>query len=321
MSEPLADFVSRRRPQWTRLEELLVALERKKADLAALSELDRLYRDTAADLALAQLAYGGTDVHRYLNNLSAKAYGSIYRAAPARMAAVKRFFARDFPQAVRDELAYFRLSVSLIALGALVGAFSVTWVPGGADLLVDDNLRSIVDNHQLWVDSADRVAPVEMAIAIFTNNLGVIFKAFAFGLTAGLLTVVVLGWNGIQLGALMAYCFQHGVGGRLLLFTAAHGWLELSIIALAGAAGLMVGHALLDPKELPRGEALRDRGKKAVQIVLGCAPFLIATGFVEGFVSPGNVVPAPLKIVLGLAICAAFWAYLLRAGSSRSSEA
>jgi uncharacterized membrane protein SpoIIM required for sporulation len=314
VSEPLADFVGRRRPQWTRLEALLTALERKKADLAALSELDRLYRDTAADLARAQLDYGGSDVHRYLNNLSARAYGSIYRAEPARAATVKRFFTHDFPAVVRDELAYFRLSALLLALGAVVGAFSVVFVPGGADLLVDNNLRSIVDNHQLWTDSAASIAPTELAVTIFTNNLSVIFKAFVFGLTFGILTVVVLGWNGIQLGAMLAYCFQHGVGGRLLLFTAAHGWLELSIVALAGAAGLMVGHALLDPKELPRGDALRERGKKAVKIVVGCAPFLVATGIVEGFVSPGTVVPAPLKIALGLAIAGAFWTYLLRAG-------
>jgi len=314
MAEPLAEFVARRRPSWTRLEELVAALERKKANLAALSELDRLYREASADLAKAQLSYGSTDVYRYLNGLNAKAYGSIYRAPPARLATLKRFFAHDFPNAVREELAYFRLAASLIALGMVVGAFSVRFVPGGADLLVDPNLRSIVDNQQLWTDAAATIAPTELAISIFTNNLGVIFKAFAFGLSAGLLTVVTLGWNGIQFGALIAYCFQHGVGERLLVFASAHGWVELSIIALSGAAGLMIGHALLDPKELPRADALRERGKKAAKIVLGCAPFLAATGIVEGFVSPGNVVPAPVKIVLGLALGAGFWLYLLRAG-------
>jgi hypothetical protein len=49
--------------------------------------------------------------------------------------------------------------------------------------------------------------------------------------------------------------------------------------------------------------------------VLGCAPFLVAIGIVEGFVSPGAFFPWPLKVALGGLSGWAFWRYLLRSGA------
>jgi uncharacterized membrane protein SpoIIM required for sporulation len=96
---------------------------------------------------------------------------------------------------------------------------------------------------------------------------------------------------------------------------------ELSIIVIAGGAGLMVGQALIDPGELPRGQALELRGREAVKLVLGCAPFLALIAVVEGFVSPGDFFPSWVKALLGLALGAFFWLYLLRAGRARQEPA
>ena len=72
--------------------------------------------------------------------------------------------------------------------------------------------------------------------------------------------------------------------------------------------------ALIDPGELPRGQALSLRGREAVKLVLGCAPFLALIGVVEGYVSPGSLFPTWVKAGLGLSLGALFWGYLLRAG-------
>ena len=74
MAEPLPAFVTRRKPDWTKLEETLARLHTGKVSLDEVSQLDRLYRRVAADLAVAQARYANTDVARFLNQLNATAY-------------------------------------------------------------------------------------------------------------------------------------------------------------------------------------------------------------------------------------------------------
>ena len=61
--------------------------------------------------------------------------------------------------------------------------------------------------------------------------------------------------------------------------------LELSCIAVAAAAGLRIGWALVEPGTLTRGESLRREARPAMELVLGTMPWLVLAGLVEGFVS------------------------------------
>src|SRR5262249_15449188 len=121
MAEPLPSFVARRRNAWSELERLLGALDSKTIAAAQLRELDLEDRRAAADLGRAQALYPGTDAQRFLNQLCARAYGSIYAQRTRRADAMRAFFARDFPLAVQQELAYVGASAALLFLGALVG--------------------------------------------------------------------------------------------------------------------------------------------------------------------------------------------------------
>ncbi len=316
MSEALPSFVARRKPDWDALEKLLDALDARKLAAAQLVELDRLYRRAAADLARAQAQYAGTDVHRFLNQLAGRAYGRIYVHRQSRLAAARDFFARDFPRAVRDELAFVGAAAALLALGVVVGLTSLLLQPGLADLFVPETLQRYVAEQRLWTDAIP-LPPSELATQILTNNLQVTVGAFALGITGGLGTVFILLNNGVFLGATLAHCFNGGVGTGLLVFMSAHGFVELSVICICGGAGLVLGHALVVPQERPRAEVLRERAKRAVQLVLGCAPFLTAIGVVEGYVSPGDAVPPALKLVLGVSLGAGFWTYLVASGARK----
>lgn len=309
----LGDFVAKQQPGWDALAALLSKLGTGKLTLVELDRLDRLYRQTSADLAQAQSFFAGTDVHRFLNQLCARGYGEIYRSRSDRRAAIRAFFARDFPRAVREELRYVGAAAALMLLGVILGSLTVAVAPQGVALFVSDDIQRIVQKGQLWTDRLDGSSSA-IAAEILTNNLRVTFSAFAFGITAGIGTVVTLVFNGLHLGALFTFTFQHGLGWRLAEFVAAHGPVELSVIALAGGAGLMIGHALVDPGERTRGEAMRERAGKAVRIILGCAPFLALIGVVEGFISPGTLFAPWAKVALGLGLGLGFWGYLLRGG-------
>jgi uncharacterized membrane protein SpoIIM required for sporulation len=211
------------------------------------------------------------------------------------------------------------VSASFFILGLLLGSLVVLLEPRGAELLVPQGVRDYVAQGRMWTDDILSVAPPNaVSSGIATNNLTVIIFTFASGIFFGLGTVFTLVNNGVQIGAITALCAREGMGLKLLDFISAHGPVELSIITIAGGAGLMVGQALIDPGELPRGQALALRGKAAVKLVLGCAPFLAAIALVEGFISPGSLFPTALKAVLGLSLGALFWSYLLRAGRETS---
>lgn len=315
MAEPLPAFVERRRPSWNKLEALLGTFTQGRLPLKAIDELDGLYRQAAADLAKAQAFYPGTDVQRFLTALCGRAYGTIYRPAQNRWAAVNTFFRSGFPRAVRANARYIWVAAAMMALGAALGILTLSLEPATAERWVPEHLRHFVSQGRLWTDPMlEYSAPSELATKVLTNNLRVIFLAFALGVTFGLGTAWVLFFNGFVNGAIWAHCANNDMGTPLLTFMAAHGWVELSIIAIAGGAGLKIGHALIEPGELPRGQRLSQAGTEAVALILGCAPFLTLIGVVEGFVSPGQLFAPWMKLVLGLLLGAGFWAYLLRAG-------
>ena len=207
------------------------------------------------------------------------------------------------------------ISAALLVLGVAVGAL-LTWAdPRVADAVLGPRLMHAVRGGKVWTDDILAVAPPSVLGArILTNNISVTIAAFVGGLTAGVTTTLILLLNGAIIGVSFVATAQHGVALHLLAFILAHGFVELSVVVLAGAAGLSVARALVAPGSLPRREALELYGRRAVRIVLGGAPWLVLVGLVEGFVSPGSLFPVWAKAILGLTLGASLWIYLWRFG-------
>jgi len=315
----LQRFVRGRKSGWDELEQLLAAPGRRT--LGQLEHLDRLYRRASSDLASAQARFPGTDVERHLTQLVGRALGTIYRPARASPGALRAFYAHAYPALVQREGRYVLAAALLLMCGMGLGAGVVAAEPRGAELLVPAAIRASLEAHELWTDSLLAVAPESASASIATNNLAVLGSLFAGGLLLGLGPVALLTFNGAHLGAVLACAHHHGMLGALLGFVAAHGPVELSVLVLAGAAGLVLGHAVLEPGEWSRAEALRRRGRDAVLLALGAAPALAAIAVLEGYVSPGTWLPAGLKAALGLALAAAGWSYLLRSGAPSAGSA
>lgn len=316
MAEAVTSFVARRRPDWDRLQSLLSAFSARKLGAADVVALDGLFRDVASDLARAQALYPGAEVTRFLNQLSSLASVTIYRPVFNPVGSLRSFFAQTYPAAARAHLRFVAIAGALMAVGFLLGVLGIRLDEPGTAQLIPEVLKRLLAARQSWTDTAlDGQTPFQLSAGIFTNNLKVIFATFTLGITGGIGTCAVLIINGFHLGAVLTLAFRNGMGGNLLDFIAAHGPMEFSIIALAAAAGLSIGDALLTARELPRAEVLRLRAKSAVHVVVGSAPILIGVGLIEGFVSPGQLFPTWLKAALGLALVFGFWWYLLRAGA------
>ena len=77
------------------------------------------------------------------------------------------------------------------------------------------------------------------------NNVGIALRRLAPVVTLGVGTTCVLLSNGVTPGATCGYAGVSGNGWRLFRFGATHGAFELTAIAVAGGAGLMLRDALL----------------------------------------------------------------------------
>ena len=169
-----------------------------------------------------------------------------------------------------------------------------------------------IEQGQSWLEiGEDRRALA--ASFIMTNNIQVAFLAFAAGILFGVGTIFVLAYNGLTIGAVAGLATAHGLGGSLGDFVAAHGGIELSVIFIAGGAGLRLGHALVAPSLLPRRAALAAAARQAIRLLFGCVPLLMIAGLLEGFVSPSGL-PTAAKIGVGAIATAALYAYLLAGG-------
>ena len=123
----------------------------------------------------------------------------------------------------------------------------------------------------------------------------------------------VLVTNGVLLGGVLGAAQFYGVAPLLWAFISPHGYLELTCIAIAGAAGLMMGDALLRPGLQLRREAVARAARRSLQLVGGAAPVLIVAGTIEGFVSPSDL-PMWSKFVIGPAVGAVLYTLLLTVG-------
>ena len=151
--------------------------------------------------------------------------------------------------------------------------------------------------------AADQAA---LSSVIFTNNIRVTFLVIAGGIFAGLGTAAVLIFNGGFIGAILGLSIENGSSAGFVEFVLPHGVLELSCIAVAAAAGLRIGWALVEPGTLTRGQSLRREARPAVEMVLGTMPWLVLAGLVEGFVrgATGGLFWA---LVVGVGLGAVFW--------------
>ena len=147
---------------------------------------------------------------------------------------------------------------------------------------------------------------------------GIALRAFAVGILMGGMTVYVLLSNGISIGATAGYLIALGHGRTFLAFVISHGSFELTAIAIAGGAGLMLGNAIVHPGQRTRVEAIRVQGLDAVKIAFGAAVMLFIAAGIEAFWSPAPI-PAIFKYIVGATLWVVVYLYLFLAGRGQAA--
>ncbi len=89
-----------------------------------------------------------------------------------------------------------------------------------------------------------------------------------------------------------------------------HGMLEISAVVVAGAAGLRIGWAIIDPGDRPRFNALVDEARRAGSVVVGLVVAFLLAATVEGFVT-GRPWPTWVRIGIGVGVFTLFWGWTI----------
>lgn len=286
---------------WRQLTPQLDALERSRDHSAAEAlQAIELYRALGRDLSIARRILPASRVTKALERSYAKLHSIIYRKPHDWRARTLTLFREEIPEVVHElRTAIFWVTL-LFVLSAGAGWWLVSSYPELISLLASEQMINGVERGRLWTEGMLNVAPSSLiSMQILSNNIAVSLMAFCVGVFFGLGTFYIIATNGLMLGAMFAFTHQHGLAGELLKFVTAHGVVELSVIMLAGAAGTMLGEALIRPTHPTRRESFQHAATKTSRLLLLCALLLIGCGFIEGYLSPDPDFPMISRVVVG----------------------
>ena len=243
----------------------------------------------------------------YLERIYLQLHRTIFRS-PARIDRSSSLVRTRRRRGRATELRWHIAAVgALFAVSTAAGWWLISAFPDLVSLFASNEMIEHVQRGELWTDDLLNVFPSSLlAVRIFTNNIMVSLFAMCLGVLYGLGTIYIIGMNGFMLGGVFAFTSQHGMARRLFEFVCAHGFVEISVILVAGAVGASLGEALARPGHLPRAAAFQRATARGARLMVVALVFLVGAGVLEGYVSPDLGVPLAARLAIGLGYFALF---------------
>lgn len=292
-----------------RLDELS---GRRRLTGAQTDEFLGLYERTSTHLSMVQSIEPDSAVSADLSARLSRARARITGARTNFLQDVALFFVATLPAA------FYRIRVPTLVIGVLFCAVATAagiWAantPGVLEAMgSDEDLQQYVQHD--FIDYYSENPAASFAGAVWTNNALIAAMCVAFGIT-GLYVPFVLYQNAVGIGVSGGLMGALGEADTFFLYILPHGFMELTSIFIAAAAGLRIFWAWVAPGNRTRIQALAAEGRALMTVALGLVLVLLVSGIVEGFVTPSPL-PHWLRLGIGLAVLAAYWTYTLVLGS------
>lgn len=296
---------------WRELEDLTGRAGALGGRLSPLEveRLVQLYQRVSAQLSYVQSNFADPALSARLTRLVGAAAAVVYSAPVGARRATMRFFSHTFPAAVWHGRRFLALSALLLLVPAIAAGAWFATSDQARDVALDrEAQRAYVE--QEFEDYYSSEAAAAFSTRVLVNNIRVSFLAFAGGVLLGVPTVLLLVFNGANIGVAAGVFHAAGRWPRFYGLILPHGLLELSAIVVAGAAGLSLGWSIIAPGDRTRTQSLAYEGRRAVTILIGLMVAFIVAGLVEGFVTPSGL-PTSMRVAVGVVVAAAFWAYVV----------
>lgn len=312
-------FVAQKETRWTEFERIAREVNARGLDgldAPALPDFAARYREIAADLARARTYGAEPGVIGRLERLVATGHNALYRRERDTAANLWHFLIRESPAAVLRSWRYVLLAATVFILPGIAGYAVLRQQPDLALQVLPDVMleRAEAGAERTRQGMGYFEAPAGerplVASSIITNNVSVAFRCFAGGIFAGVGALIMLALNGLMIGVASGHFANTGLLGYLWTFVAGHGVLELFAIWVAGAAGFLLGRALIAPGDLSRSDALVLSGRTGIRLVAASSLMLLVAGIIEGFISASNL-PLGMRIGASVGSAGLLVAYLL----------
>ncbi|MHA7282182.1 stage II sporulation protein M [Arthrobacter sp. TMS2-4] len=300
-------FIAVHRSDWQRLDDLV---GRRRLDGAESDELLVLYQRVSTHLSIIRSVDPESALSGSLSTRLSRARTRFTGARSNTMEDIAQFFVFSLPAA------FYRVRWLTAVVGVLFVAVAwlyASWVgtPGVIQALgPDEELRRYVEED--FVDYYSENPAASFAGLVWTNNAWIALQAVAFGVT-GIWPVFILYQNAQGVGMAAGMMASYDRLDTFFIYILPHGFMELTAIFIATAAGLRIFWAWVAPGRRPRAAALAEEGRALITVALGLVLVLLVSGLVEGFVTPSGL-PPWLRIGIGFLVFAAYWAYTLILG-------
>jgi uncharacterized membrane protein SpoIIM required for sporulation len=291
-----AAFVKKNKEKWQLFEDVLS----KKTQVSP-DKLSDLYIEITDDLSYAKTFYPRSNAVAYLNSVAATAHLKIYKTKKEGKNRIINFFKTEFPLEFYQHQKQLLIAFLVFAFFTLVGAFSAANDIDFVRLILGDGYVNMTLEN---IDKGDPMAvykdanEIEMFLGITINNIRVAMFAFMFGILFSVGTLYIMMQNGVMLGSFLYFFYDKGLLWESSRTIWIHGTIEISVIIIAGCAGMVLGNGLLFPKTYTRLESFKRSIKAGLKIMVSTIPFFVIAGFLEGFVTRHTEMPDWLAILI-----------------------
>ena len=316
-------FEQRHQSDWDDLALILAQLEnarRDPVDKRFLMRFPSLYRQVCGHYALARDRRYAPSLVNQLHDLVQSSHRRLYQHRGAWLWRLFTFITSDFPKTLRHQVKYLYISIALFLLpGVLTGLLCYQQPTLIYSVLGQEEVASLEwmynpDNSKIGRDK-ERGSETDFVMFGYYiyNNIGIGFRTFAGGMLLGLGTLLLLLFNGVVIGSAAGHLTRMGYSETFWPFVSGHGAFELTAIVICGAAGLMLGRALIAPGQQRRTQALTSIAPDAVKLVMGAAAMLLVAAFIEAFWSSSVFIPT-VKYTIAALLWILVAIYLIFAG-------
>lgn len=275
-----ASFVKQNKEKWIGFETALHNNVKINPD-----DLASYYIQLTNDLSYAQTYYPESKTLLYLNSLASQAHQKIYITKKESKNKIVSFWKYEFPLFFKQYHKTLLYTLLFFIAAVLIGVISTLNDDSFVRLILGDRyvnmtIENIENGEPMAVYKSGSQVGTFLGITI--NNIRVAIIAFAMGVLFSVGTIYVLFSNGIMLGAFITFFYNYGLLEKTSTIWL-HGTIEISVIVIAGCAGLVMGNSFLFPKTFSRRVAFMKGAKDGLKIVVSTIPFFIIAGFIEGF--------------------------------------
>ena len=268
------------------------------------------------DLAYARTFYPKSNTAKYLNGLTSLFHQKIYKNKREKSSRIISFWQFELPYLFKEYQRQLLYAFLFFIVFCFVGSLSAKYDDSFLRLILGEDYVNMTNEN---IEKGDPFGVYKhdgqftMFLSIAFNNIKVAFMAFIFGISFSVGTVYFLITNAIMVGAFLQYFIAKNLGQQAVLAIFIHGTIELSVIVIAGCAGLILGNGMLFPGTYPRWHSILKGARDGMKVVFGLVPFFIIAAFLESFVTRHyQEMPAWSKlIILILSAALIIWYFII----------